>query len=96
MPYVDFFLPGKEKYLFIENCLDANCSKNLTECNPYIECLIDYHPLCANNLQEYSNECEMSKYACQSNIRLTKLHDGPCDFHEQQQQSEGNRREIYS
>jgi len=33
----------------------------------------------------------MTKYACQSNIRLTKLHDGPCDFHEQHQQLEGNR-----
>jgi hypothetical protein len=33
----------------------------------------------------------MNKYACQSNIHLTKLHDGPCDYLEQQQQLEGNR-----
>jgi len=33
----------------------------------------------------------MNKYACQSNIHLTKLHDGSCDFYEQEQQSKGNR-----
>ena len=33
----------------------------------------------------------MTKYACQSNISLTKLHDGLCDIYEQQQKSEGNR-----
>jgi coxsackievirus/adenovirus receptor len=71
----------------IENCPYSNCSI----CNPHIQCLTDYHRICASNLQEYSNECEMNKYACQSNIRLTKLHDGSCDFHEQQQQLEGNR-----
>jgi len=65
--------------------------RNINECNPSIQCSTDYHPLCASNLEEYSNECEMTKYACQSNIRLTKLHDGPCDFYEQQQQLEGNR-----
>jgi hypothetical protein len=85
------FLFFTNKYLSIENCHHSNCSKNITECNPYIQCLSDYHPLCASNLQEYSNECEMNKYACQSNIHLTKFHDGPCDFHEKQQQFEGNR-----
>ena len=64
---------------------------NANECNSHIQCSSDFRPLCASNLQEYVNECEMNKYACQSNILLTKLHDGPCDFLEQQQQLEGNR-----
>ncbi|CAF3381609.1 unnamed protein product [Rotaria socialis] len=70
------------------DCHHSDCPKNPNKCNPHIQCLFDYHPLCASNLQEYSNECEMNKYACQSNIHLTKLHDGSCDFHEQRQQSE--------
>ncbi len=86
-----FFSLEKQKYLSIGSCQHSNCSKNLNECNSHIQCLTNYNPLCASNLQEYSNECEMTKYACQSNIRLIKLHDGPCDFHEQQQKSEGNR-----
>ncbi|CAF4806849.1 unnamed protein product [Rotaria sp. Silwood1] len=69
-------------------CHHSNCPKNVNECNPHIQCLFDYRPLCASNLQEYSNECEMNKYACQSNIHLTKLYDGPCDVSEQHQQSE--------
>ncbi|CAF4244959.1 unnamed protein product [Rotaria sp. Silwood2] len=71
-----------------QGCHHSNCPKNVNECNPHIQCLFDYRPLCASNLQEYSNECEMNKYACQSNIHLTKLYDGPCDFSEQHQQSE--------
>lgn len=83
-------LKNKNICLFIDACHHSNCSKNVNECNPHIQCLFDYRPLCASNLQQYSNECEMNKYACQSNIPLTKLHDGPCDIHEQRQQIEGN------
>ena len=60
------------------------------KCDAYTQCSSDSRLVCASNLREYSNECVMYKYACQSNIRLTKLHDGSCDFHEQRQQSEGN------
>ncbi|CAF4139116.1 unnamed protein product [Rotaria magnacalcarata] len=70
------------------DCDHSDCPENPNKCNPHIQCLFDYHLLCASNLQEYSNECEMNKYACQSNIHLTKLHDGSCDFHEQRQQHE--------
>ncbi|CAF1530523.1 unnamed protein product, partial [Rotaria sordida] len=71
-----------------QGCHHSNCPKNVNECNPHIQCLSDYHLLCASNLKEYYNECEMNKYACQSNIHLTKLYDGPCNFSEQHQQTE--------
>jgi len=54
-----------------------------------MDCSFDFQPLCASNLHNYSNECEMHKYACQSNINLTKLHDGICYLHEQHQLREG-------
>jgi hypothetical protein len=96
MSYVDFFFffilsLEKQKYLSIEVCHHPNCPESVIKCNPHTQCLSEYHPICGSNLQEYSNECEMNKYACQSNINLTKLHDGPCDFLEQQRQFEGNR-----
>jgi len=54
-----------------------------------MDCSFDFQPLCASNLHNYSNECEMHKYSCQSNINLTKLHDGICYRHEQNQLREG-------
>jgi hypothetical protein len=84
------YFSKQKKYLSIENCHHSNCTMNMIKCNSYILCSTDYQPLCGSNLQEYLNECEMNKYACQTNILLTKLHDGPCDLHEQQQKSEGN------
>ncbi|CAF3750071.1 unnamed protein product [Adineta steineri] len=73
-----------------QDCHHSDCPKNnnVNHCNPHIQCLSEYYPICGSNLQEYSNECEMNKYACQSNIPITKLHDGPCDSREQQQQFE--------
>jgi len=77
-------------FIHLEQCPYLNCSKiDPSICNPSIECLSESNLLCASNLEEYSNECQMNKYACQLNIRLTKLHDGPCDVHEQQQKMEG-------
>lgn len=73
----------------LENCPYGNCAKPFDQCNPSIECSSDEQRLCASNLQEYFNECEMNKYGCQAQIYLTKVHDGPCDYHEQQQQLEG-------
>lgn len=72
-------------------CPYSNCTASLSQCNPSIQCPTtdDNQRLCASNLQEYVNECEMTKYACQTQISLTKLHDGPCDYHEQHQQWEG-------
>ncbi|CAF0752008.1 unnamed protein product [Adineta ricciae] len=67
-----------------QGCHHANCPPNANQCNPHTQCSAEYHPVCASNLQEYSNECEMHKYACQSNIHLSKLHVGSCDLLEQQ------------
>jgi hypothetical protein len=36
----------------------------------------------------------MYKYACQSNLNLTKLHDGICSRHEQQRLREGNMNDF--
>lgn len=82
-------IPFENIYFRQEICPYLNCSKTSSICNSSIECLSDSNPLCASNLEQYSNECQMNKYACQLNIRLTKLHDGPCDNHEQQQKIEG-------
>lgn len=63
--------------------------ENDQSCDPYINCSFNYEPVCANNLHDYSNECQMSKYACQSKINLTKLHDGLCYPHEQERLRQG-------
>lgn len=92
MSYVDLFFSCERKPLdldILESCPDGNCGKSLDQCNPSVECSSDEQRLCASNLQEYFNECEMKKYGCQTQIYLTKLHDGSCDYHEQQQQLEG-------
>ncbi|CAF1289873.1 unnamed protein product [Adineta steineri] len=68
-----------------QNCQNSSCISNNQKCDPYIDCSSEYLPLCASNLHNYSNECEMHKYACQSNINLTKLHDRICYPDEEQQ-----------
>lgn len=103
MSYVDFLLTltasshsvcqykHPNKYICsVQGCHHSTCSPNGDDCHSERQCSADYRPLCASNLQEYSNECEMTKYACQLHLRLTKLHDGPCDAYEQQRQLEGN------
>ncbi|UJR13720.1 hypothetical protein I4U23_000731 [Adineta vaga] len=55
------------------------------QCDPYFDCSTKYRPVCASNLYTYSNECEMHKYACQSDVNLKKLHDNKCTFQEEQQ-----------
>ena len=62
------------------------------DCQSHLPCPTEYRPICASNLQEYVNECEMNRHACQSKIHLSKLHDGPCDFYEQQRKLEGNEQ----
>jgi len=76
--------------IIVEHCQDSSCILNNEKCDPYIDCSFDFQSICASNLHNYSNECEMHKYACQSNINLTKLHDGICYPHEQQKLREGN------
>ncbi|CAF2581690.1 unnamed protein product [Rotaria sp. Silwood2] len=68
-----------------QHCQNSSCILNHQKCDPYIDCSYNYQPFCANNLHNYSNECEMHKYACQSNVNLTKLHDETCTSDEQQQ-----------
>ncbi len=76
--------------ILVEHCEDSSCVLNNEKCDPYVNCSSDNQPLCASNLHNYSNECQMQKYACQSNINLTKLHDGICSPSEQQKLREGN------
>ena len=64
--------------LLVEHCQDLNCST-------------EYRPVCASNFQNYSNECQMKKSACQLDQNLTKLHDGLCTLEEQQRLHEGQR-----
>ncbi|CAF1014592.1 unnamed protein product [Adineta ricciae] len=68
-----------------QDCTDSSCLLNSQQCNPYVNCLSKYRPICASNLHSYSNECEMQKYACQSHVNLTKLHDKRCYSNEEQQ-----------
>ncbi len=77
--------------ILLEHCANGSCFSNNQKCDPYVNCSLEYQPLCASNLYNYSNECQMNKYACQSNINLTKLHDGMCTIHEQHRlrESEG-------
>ena len=99
MSYVDFLFFKKtstlqENSLFnkLEICPYSNCTAFVNQCNPSLQCSTDTNRrICASNLQEYFNECEMNKYACQSQISLTKLHDGPSDYHEQHQQWQGKK-----
>jgi hypothetical protein len=70
-------------------CQDLSCTLSDKKCDAYIQCSSDSRMVCASNLREYSNECVMYKYACQSNINLTKLHDGICNRHEQHELREG-------
>lgn len=37
----------------------------------------------------------MQKYACQSNINLTKLHDGTCTSHEQEKLRDGKLFHLF-
>lgn len=80
-----------DSFLFI--FLSINIKKKIIpfeDCQSHLPCPTTYQPICASNLQEYPNECEMNKHACQSKIHLSKLHDGQCDFYEQQRKIEGN------
>jgi len=92
MSYVDFHWERKELIdkIILEHCQNSSCLLNNQKCDPYRNCSSKYQPLCASNLHNYSNECQMHKYACQSNINLTKLHDGICSLHEQQRLREGD------
>ena len=80
--------------MILEHCANSNCVLNNQTCDPYVNCSFEYQPLCASNLHNYPNECQMQKYACQSNVNLTKLHDGTCSPEEQQRLREGNEREF--
>lgn len=75
--------------MILEDCTDSSCLLNSQQCNPYVSCSSKYRPICANNLHSYSNECEMQKYACQSHVNLTKLHDKKCYSNEEQQLKKG-------
>jgi hypothetical protein len=75
--------------IILEHCQGSSCILNNQKCDPYINCSSVNRPLCASNFHNYPNECEMQKYACQSNINLTKLHDRTCYSHEQQHLREG-------
>jgi hypothetical protein len=75
--------------IILEHCQGSSCILNNQKCDPYINCSSVNRPLCASNFHNYPNECEMQKYACQSNINLTKLHDRTCYLHEQQHLREG-------
>ncbi|CAF0927203.1 unnamed protein product [Rotaria sordida] len=77
-----------------QHCQNSSCILNHKKCDPYINCSFDYQPFCANNFHNYSNECEMFKYACQSNINLIKLHDGTCTLDEQEQLREACKKFI--
>lgn len=97
MQYAAFFEKKllKINEIVLENCHDSICFLNDKQCDPYPNCSLDYQPLCANNLHNYSNECEMHTYACQSNINLAKSHDGTCTSYELQQLRQGTSLSLF-
>ena len=62
-----------------------------TNCDEYLPATSSSsnEPICASDHQNYSNECQMKKVACQLKINLTKLYDGMCSIEEQQRFNEG-------